>query len=238
MPRTRRKKGAGSSSAVVLLSAGLDSSFNLAMACAKFDVRLALTFNYGQKAARQEIDHATRLAEHYRVPHHVLFLPWFKDFTKTALLGGGKIPTGSRVGIDNIKKSRATAKRVWVPNRNGILLNIAAGFAEGLGAKYVIPGFNLEEGATFPDNTEEFLGTLDAAWSYSTASEVKSFCFSTKLTKTEIVKRGIELDLPFEMLWPCYFAKTKWCGACESCQRYQRALGANGLSFEELRSAI
>jgi 7-cyano-7-deazaguanine synthase len=164
-------------------------------------------------------------------------VPWFKDFTKTALLGGGKIPTGSDIGIDDMKKSRATAKRVWVPNRNGILLNIAAGFAEGFGAKYVIPGFNREEGATFPDNTEEFLRTLDSSWAYSTASQVKSFCFSTKLTKTEIVKRGIGLDLPFELLWPCYFAKKKWCGTCESCQRYKRALEANGLSFEELRSA-
>jgi 7-cyano-7-deazaguanine synthase len=221
--------------AVVLLSAGLDSSFNLIKALEKFSVRLALTFDYGQRAARREIFHAKALAKKYRVPHKSVALPWFAEFSQTALVGGREVPTGKQVGIDDMKKSRSTAKRVWVPNRNGILLNVAAGFAEGLGAKYIIPGFNIEEAATFPDNSAAFMRALDQSLAFSTANHVKTFCFSTKLNKTQIVKSGLKSRLPFHLLWPCYFSGKAWCGSCESCQRYKRALEANGLSFTRLR---
>src|SRR5262249_19186664 len=140
-----------SDSAVVLLSAGLDSSYNLAKASASLGLRLALTFDYGQRAAAREIERAGALAQHFAVPHQVVTLPFFKTFTKTALLGGADVPVGSEVLIDDREQSERTAERVWVPNRNGIFLNIAAGFAEGLDATLVIPGFNREEAATFPD---------------------------------------------------------------------------------------
>ena len=225
--------------AVVLLSSGLDSTFNLVEAFQSLEVRLVLTFDYGQKAAVREIERARALVQRYSqthtsLKHHIVKLPWFADFTRTSLIAQGDVPSGADVGIDDMDLSRATAKRVWVPNRNGIFLSIAAGFAEGLDAQYVIPGFNREEAQTFPDNTGEFLTTLDYSWEYSTSNKVKTFCFSTNLDKTEIVALGLKSGVPFEMLWPCYLAGSKWCGRCESCQRYSRALKANGLSFDEL----
>jgi 7-cyano-7-deazaguanine synthase len=223
------------SSAVVLLSAGLDSTFNLLQALKSFPVRLALTFNYGQKAARQEIERSRILTQCYKVAHQVIDLPWFSDFTHTSLVGSAEIPRGAEVSIDDLSRSQDTAKRVWVPNRNGILLNVAAGFAEGLGASHVIPGFNLEEAQTFPDNSSGFLQSLDASWLYSTNGKVKSHCFSIALDKSEMVRQGIALNMPFGDLWPCYLAGAKWCGECESCQRFRRALAANALSFDELR---
>jgi len=229
------KTGKSRQSAVVLLSAGLDSTYNLIKALEKFSVRLALTFDYGQKAALREVERAAALAKHFGVQHEVVKLPWFAQFTKTSLIGKQDVMSGADIQIDNLKQSQASAKNVWVPNRNGILLNVAAGFAEGLEADFVIPGFNIEEAATFPDNTDAFLKALDKSWSFSTSTHVKTFCFSTELDKTQIVAEGKKAGLPFAMVWPCYLSGKTWCGTCESCQRFKRAVEANGFSFAQLK---
>ncbi len=225
----------GTTTAVVLLSGGLDSSYNLLKACAKFTVRMALTFDYGQKAATRELERSERMARHFKVDHEIVKLPWFSTFTRTSLLSDEAIPSGKDIEIDSLERSLETAKSVWVPNRNGIFLNIAAGFAEGLEADVVIPGFNLEEAQTFPDNSAAFLKVLDQSWSYSTEGRVRTHCFSTTLTKTQIVADALVSALPFSMLWPCYLDGEEWCGQCESCLRFKRAVQANGLSFEDLR---
>lgn len=230
------KSGGSKAKAVVLLSSGLDSSFNLFKAREKYDVVLALTFNYSQRAMRNEVECAGRLAAQLGVPHKVIDISWFKDFTSTSLVSGtAKIPTGKDVEIDSMARSLETAKSVWVPNRNGIFLNIAAGFAEGLGARAVIPGFNYEEAATFPDNSQAFLSALDNSFSYSTESRVVTECFSTDLNKTQIVAEALRIGVPLAMLWPCYFDGPEWCGTCESCQRFKRAVEANGVDYESLR---
>lgn len=222
---------------VVLLSSGLDSTFNLLKAMAQFEVLLVLTFDYGQKAAAQEIVRSRELAEIYGLRHELIHLPWFKLFTQTSLLSGKEVPVGNDVQINDLHRSLETAKHVWIPNRNGILLNIAAGFAEGLGAEFVIPGFNYEEAQTFPDNSGAFLQTLNECWSFSTETSVQTFCFSAELTKTQIVAEAMAVKMPFEKLWPCYLSGDSWCGSCESCLRFARALSANGLSFTKLNGS-
>lgn len=212
-------------SAVVLLSAGLDSTFNLLKTLEQFQVALALTFDYGQRAAAKEVECAAKIAKHFKVPHKVVELPWFKDFAGTTLINrNSDVPSGAAVKIDDLERSKETAKAVWVPNRNGIFLNIAAGFAEGLGAKFVIPGFNLEEARTFPDNSEAYLKALDGSFAFSTQNRVHTHCYSTHLDKSQIVKEGRRLNMPFDLLWPCYQGLEKWCGTCESCQRFKRAM--------------
>lgn len=220
---------------VVCLSAGLDSTVNLYAAKKFTKVVQAITFNYGQRAAVKEIACAEKICSKLAIPHKVIELPWFKDLGDSSLTSERKeIPTGKDVGIDNIKKSTQTAKAVWVPNRNGIFLNIAAGFAESLNANLVIPGFNLEEATTFPDNSEGFMKTLDAAFSFSTANKVHVHCYTVSLSKAEIVRAGMSLDVPFDMIWPCYFARDKWCGECESCQRAKRAFSVNQVPVSNL----
>lgn len=221
--------------AVVLLSAGLDSSVNLFKAHDSEDVILALTFDYGQKAAKKEVEHAAKLAAYLKIPHKVLSLPWFKDFNKSSLLMDSEVvPTGAKVDIQSHEQSLQTAKSVWVPNRNGIFLNIGAAFAEALGAQVVIPGFNAEEAATFPDNSEAFMKELTRSLSFSTANQVQVECYTVKLQKTEIVKKGMALNMPWNLLWPCYFSKEKWCGECESCLRSKRAFAAAGVDVKSL----
>jgi len=225
----------GKLKSIVLLSGGLDSTVNLYHALKKTDVVLALTFDYGQRAAHKEILTAKRLCEKNSVRHTVLRLPWIKNLGQSGLTNSKlAIPKGKSVQIANKKQSESTAKSVWVPNRNGIFLNVAAGFAESLGANYVVPGFNLEEASTFPDNSQGFLKALDQSFYFSTANHVRAICYTTHLNKTQIVKMGLKLKVPLHQIWPCYFAGKKWCGQCESCLRSERALAKNGLDFLSL----
>ena len=212
---------------VVLLSSGLDSTVNLFEALQRTEVVLTLTFNYGQRAAVRELERAAEIAQHAGVAWKNLDLTWFSEFTNTSLVNrANDVPVGGAVSIDDLKVSSETAKAVWVPNRNGIFLNIGAAFAEGLGADIVVPGFNIEEGATFPDNTQGFLDALSDAFQFSTSNAVRAECFTTGLNKTQIVARGRALQAPFELMWPCYLAGTKPCGECESCKRFARATSA------------
>ncbi|MFN8845412.1 MAG: 7-cyano-7-deazaguanine synthase QueC [Bdellovibrionales bacterium] len=217
---------------VVLLSGGLDSTVNLYEAHRAGNVKLALTFDYSQRAVNPEIATAKRLCSLLNVPHKVVKLSFFEDLGQSSLVDKSQnVPTGADISMDDLKQSHKTAQSVWVPNRNGIFMNIAAGFAESLAADTVVPGFNLEEAATFPDNSEDFLKALNGSLKYSTQQKVKTHCFTTHLSKTQIVKRGLELGVPFELIWPCYFSEEHWCGKCESCQRSRRAFEANGLEL-------
>ncbi|MBK7961059.1 MAG: 7-cyano-7-deazaguanine synthase QueC [Bdellovibrionales bacterium] len=220
--------------AVVLLSAGLDSTVNLYAAHRDLEIVLALTFDYGQKAAAKEKYCSQRLAEQLGVPHKVIDLGWFRDFGASSLIQSNqKIPT-DQVKINDLPTSQQTARSVWVPNRNGIFLNIAAGFAESLEADYVIPGFNAEEAVTFPDNSTEFMGAMDSSLKFSTANHVRIHCLTDKLNKPEIAKLAVELGVPISNLWPCYFPGEKWCGECESCQRSKRAFRTQGIETKGL----
>lgn len=209
---------------VVLLSSGLDSTVNLYEALSRSEIAMVLTFDYGQRAADREVAMAREHCEVLGLRHEVVELPFFSAFTQTALIDRKtEVPVRGEVSIDDLEASNRTAKVVWVPNRNGIFLNIAAGFAEGLGAKWIVPGFNLEEGATFPDNTDAFLKATTAAFGFSTANHVESVCFTTSMDKTSIVRRGVELGVRWNYVWPCYLGGDALCRQCESCQRYIRA---------------
>lgn len=208
---------------VVLLSGGLDSSVNLAAAIAETDVQLAITINYNQKSAAQELKSSKDLCEHYKVKHKVIDLPWFSDFATALTSAKIEIPKDKQIVIDDKKVSTRTALAVWVPNRNGVFLNIAAAYAESVGAGVVVPGFNAEEAATFPDNSYDYMRALRKSFSYSTANQVDVQCYTIMMTKIDIVKLGRDLGVPFEKIWPCYQALEKWCGECESCLRAKRA---------------
>lgn len=211
--------------AVVLLSGGLDSAFNLWRAPREYDVVLAVTFDYGQRAARSEINAGRTLCEKLGVPHQIVELPWFKDFTRTSLINqGAEVPVGRDIEIDHFETSAKSAKAVWVPNRNGIFINIAAAYAEGLGAEILLAGFNAEEAATFPDNSLDFVYASSQALRFSTANQVRVHSYCINLTKTQIVREAMGMGLPLEVVWPCYFSGDEWCGQCESCQRFARAV--------------
>lgn len=222
-------------SSVILLSGGLDSIANFYIALKENKkLRLAITFDYGQKANLRELAVARWHAKKARVPYKIIKTKMFKTHGESSLLNDkNKIPTGPGVKINNKKKSEETAKSVWVPNRNGVFLNIAAFYAESLSASEVIIGFNQEEAQTFPDNSEGFLNSANQFFSYSTQNKVKVASSTLKLTKSEIIKKHSHL-LPLEKLWPCYQNFDFWCGECESCLRYRRALDSQNINWEVL----
>lgn len=219
--------------AVVLLSAGLDSTVNCIVAQREHQVDLALTFDYGQRAAAREIERAREICRRFDITHQVIELPWLGKTTNTALVNrSADVPTSAQVEIDDHSISLRSADAVWVPNRNGIFLNIGAAFAESLGADWVVPGFNAEEAATFPDNSREFLQAVDKTFHFSTRARVTTHCYTAAMNKTEIVALGREIGAPFDLMWPCYLAGERPCGDCESCLRFYRAASAAGLNIE------
>ncbi len=213
---------------VVLLSAGLDSTVNLYMAMNDTEVIQTVTFDYGQKAAKKEIEKAKVLSDDLKIKHMVIDLPWLKSLGNSSLTSDQhKIPIGKQVSITNLEVSKKTAQSVWVPNRNGIFLNIAAAIAEGLKAQIIVPGFNLEEATTFPDNSYEFIRAIRKTFAFSTQNHVDVQCYTVNLAKKEIVEKAKTLLVPFNKIWPCYFDYEKWCGECESCLRAKRAFREN-----------
>jgi 7-cyano-7-deazaguanine synthase len=212
---------------VVLLSGGLDSSVNFYQAVKIHGANnvMALTIDYAQRAGKKEIETANWLCEQLNTRHEVIELPWFSRICQTSLVNKSQdVPVGRDVSIDDMQTSHKTAKSVWVPNRNGILLNIAAGFAESVGAKEIVVGFNAEEAKTFPDNSPGFVLAIESAFQFSTANHVVVTCHTLQMNKKEIVGLGKTLHVPFEKLWPCYFGEKTRCEQCESCQRFQAAI--------------
>ena len=222
------------SKSIVLLSSGLDSTVNLFLAHKQSKVVQTITFNYGQRAANKEIEKSQALSKFLNIPHIVVDLPWLKNLGGSALTDHAqKIPTGVDVSITDHNVSVRTAKSVWVPNRNGVFLNIAASFAEILEADQIIPGFNLEEALTFPDNSEDYMKAVTAAFHFSTSNQVKVISYTVKMQKSEIMKIAVQEKVPLKKLWPCYFNFDQWCGECESCLRTKRALIQNNINAED-----
>jgi 7-cyano-7-deazaguanine synthase len=207
------------SRAIILLSGGLDSLVSLGLSQG---VELALTFDYGQKAAQAEISASKKICEYYGVAHRVIELNWLKEITHTALVGAQELPSG----IDSPVES---AKAVWVPNRNGLFLNIAAAFADANEQEQdydrIIIGANKEEAQTFPDNTREFIDRINAEFEFSTLKKPKVEAPLIDLDKKEIVKKALEAGIPLELAMSCYNGTN--CGVCESCVRFNNAITAS-----------
>jgi len=211
--------------AVVLLSGGLDSAVNLKQALDETGVALALTFDYGQKAAAREVAAAAAMCQALGVRHRVVALPWLAEICHTALVNPEReVPRlkPEQLGEEQVT-SGETARAVWVPNRNGVFIAIAAAFAESLGAEAVVTGFNAEEAATFPDNSAAFAAAATAALQLSTATAVRVVSYTQELTKSEVMSLGRRIGAPLTMVWSCYYGGDAPCGDCESCARFLRA---------------
>ena len=208
--------------AVILLSGGLDSLVALGYSKAKadFNIELALTFDYGQKSVEEEVSASKKICEYYNIKHEVIKLDWLKNITKTSLVSEQEIPS------ENLH-TKKSAELVWVPNRNGLFLNIAASYADAFGYKYIIYGANKEEGCTFPDNTESFRQQISEGFKVSTLVQPQVIAPLINYTKDDIVRIAVEHKIPLEFVRSCYNSGEKHCGVCESCHYLKKALLAN-----------
>ncbi len=203
---------------IILLSGGLDSLVSLGLAKEKYGICLALTFDYGQKSAQYEIQASKEICKFYNIEHKIIKLDWLKNITHTALVEDKELP---------FEIDENSAKNVWVPNRNGLFLNIAGAFADGENFDYIVIGANKEEGKTFPDNSEEFIMSVNSEFEFSTRKHPKVIAPLINYDKNDIVKSALDNDIPLQLVHSCYADGEKHCGKCESCQRLKNALIAN-----------
>jgi 7-cyano-7-deazaguanine synthase len=216
---------------ICLLSSGLDSVAALAIAAGKMDIDRALTFDYGQRSASRELAFSEKICDHYGIAHGVIQLDWLAEITNTSLVNReAGLPQPSE---DELFSSAAieSAKAVWVPNRNGVMLNVAAAFAESLGSDCIITGFNGEEAVTFPDKSSEFVDVANTFFSYSTLQKVRVYAPLIGMDKEAIVLSALQNNAPLKWSWSCYETGPLPCGVCESCRR--RALAFEKAGVED-----
>ncbi len=207
---------------IILLSGGLDSLVSLGLKRDELNIELALTFDYGQKSVQKEIAASAKICEHYKLQHRIIKLDWLKNITQTSLVTDKNIPTGNE--LNNPEQS---AKQVWVPNRNGLFLNIAGSFADSYGYDYILIGANKEEGTTFPDNTQEFIDSINREFEFSTQKHPKVVAPLINSDKNDIVMLALQNKIPLELTMSCYQDGDGHCGICESCTRLKNALIQN-----------
>lgn len=205
---------------IILLSGGLDSLVSLGLAKKEYNVELALTFDYGQKSLKNELEASKQMSEYYGLEHKVVELPFLKNITHTSVVSDDEVPT-------DIYGTEESAKAVWVPNRNGLFLNIAAAYADSYNYTHILIGANKEEGQTFPDNTQEFIDGINESFKYSTMAGVKVVAPLINYDKNDIVRLALEHSIPLEMVRSCYNEAEKNCGKCESCKHLLYALKYN-----------
>lgn len=205
---------------LILLSGGLDSLVSLGLEKERLNIELAITFDYGQKSLEKELDASKKICNYYGINQRVIELGWLKDITKTSLVSDKPVPINSNL-------DEACAKSVWVPNRNGLFLNIAGCFADSYDFDNILIGANKEEGQTFPDNTQEFINSINKAFEYSTLKHPKVIAPLINCDKNDIVKLALVNKIPLELTMSCYQSTEGHCGICESCTRLRHALEFN-----------
>lgn len=214
--------------AVILLSGGLDSLSSLAVVHNNnIKIELALTFDYGQKAFDKELLASKKIANHYKINHEIIKLDWLKRITNTSLVSEEKIPELTKENLSNDTITQESMKNVWVPNRNGLFINIAAAFCDSKEYDYIIIGANSEEAKTFSDNSKTFIESINETLKTSTNYNVSVLTPLIDMNKNEIIAKAIELKAPLEYINSCYDNTEKHCGKCESCTRLKHALEQN-----------
>jgi 7-cyano-7-deazaguanine synthase len=205
--------------AVVLLSGGLDSATTLAIARAEGYTCHALSFDYGQRHAR-ELESARRVAQALEaVDHRVLRLD-LRAIGGSALTDDIEVPKG--------RSAAAMAEGIpttYVPARNTIFLGYALGWAEVLGAQDLFIGVNALDYSGYPDCRPEFIEAFERLANLATKVGVEGtsrFRVHTPLialSKAQIVLRAWELGVDFTLTWSCYEPRAdgRPCGACDSC---------------------
>ena len=214
--------------AISVLSGGLDCTVATSVFAKDHEIH-AITFNYGQKAFKRELQAAREICNKMNWTHEVIDLPWLAQISNSSLNTSEEIPELSEEDLDNIEKSSQSASSVWVPARNMVFTSIAVSYAESIGAEKIIVGWDAEEAATFPDNSKEFLETFNELIEVGSPEKIRIEAPAIDLNKEEIVELGLKVGAPIELSYSCYKGDDKHCGVCESCMRRKRAFKSLGV---------
>ena len=197
---------------IVVLSGGPDSTVVAYWAKKQGYKVHALTFKYGQ-IAEKEVKHATLIAEKLDIPIKTVDLGSLKD-----------IFIGVTALCDkNIELTSTFTQPIIVPFRNAIFLSVAVAYAVSIGAAEVFYGAQGSDETFYPDCRKEFYESFENAARLGTGAEIRIEAPFSNLQKSEVLKIGMELGVPFELTWSCYRGKEKHCGTCESCVNRKNA---------------
>jgi len=204
------------SNAVVLLSGGLDSYTAAAIARAEGFRLFALTIRYGQRHVR-EVEAARAVASWLGVERHV------ELDVDLSVFGGSSLTTSAPVPKDRPIDAREIPS-TYVPARNTVFLALALAWAETVGAADIFIGVNVLDYSGYPDCRPEFIAAFERLASLATAKGVGGVTFRVRapllrLTKADIVRKGLELGLDYGLTHSCYDPDPRGapCGRCDSC---------------------
>lgn len=216
---------------VVLLSGGLDSTTTLALAKKREFELFCLTFDYGQRH-RIELDRAREIAKHFGAVDHQIIKIDLRQFGGSALTDSIDVP----IGRDQKEMTREIPV-TYVPARNTIFLSFCLAYAEVKEANDIFIGVNAVDYSGYPDCRPEFIKAFEILANLATKAgveEKKSIKIHTpliKLTKAEIIQKGLELGVNYSMTHSCYDPAEAGlsCGACDSCQLRLKGFQAAGI---------
>jgi len=216
-------------SAVVLLSGGLDSATAAALARHEGWSVYALTVRYGQVHA-SEAEAARRVAAAVSAVRHVELDVNLAAFGGSSLVGDGPIPKDRRL-------EEAGIPSTYVPARNTVLLALALGWAEVLGAARIVIGVNAIDYSGYPDCRPEYLAAFEYLAQLATRAgvegrDIRIWAPLQSLTKAGIIRLGIELGLDYGLTTSCYdpSADGRPCGRCDSCRIRARGFEEAGVT--------
>jgi 7-cyano-7-deazaguanine synthase len=211
--------------AVCLLSGGMDSSTLAYVAKSKgYDI-LALHLNYGQRTESKELASAKKIAKLLEAEAFVeINLDYFAQFGASSL-------TDTKIAVEEYDPARAHVPNTYVPFRNANLLAIATSFAEARGADAIFIGVQSLDYSGYPDCRPEFIAAFQKVIDLGTkeTTEIALFTPFIRMTKTDILREGIRLGVPYEHTWSCYRNEGAACGSCGSCHFRKEAFAAVGI---------
>jgi 7-cyano-7-deazaguanine synthase len=236
--------------AIVLLSGGLDSTTTLAIAKSEGYEVYALSFKYGQRH-EIELELASKNADHFKVKKHLTVEFNMRDIGGSALTDDIEVPKGGvqslptgQAGSDNRTQTEKEddIPITYVPARNTIFLSFALAWAETLETGDIFIGANAVDYSGYPDCRPEYISAFEDMANLATKISVEGkmkFNINTpliKLTKAEIIKKGMQLDVDYSQTWSCYdpvFQEGQGryvpCLKCESCRLRAKGFDEAGI---------
>lgn len=209
---------------VILVSGGMDSLVTAAIANNDYAMAF-LHANYGQRTERRELKAFGDIADFYDVSERLVI-----DFMHLSRIGGSSL-TDSNIAVSEANLDYTGIPSSYVPFRNANLLSAAVSWAEVIGADRIFIGAVEEDSSGYPDCRESFYQAFNKAIELGTKPEtsIKIEAPIIHFKKFEIVKKGFELNAPFELSWSCYRNEDKACGVCDSCALRLRAFQLAGI---------
>ena len=207
---------------VVIYSGGMDSFTLLNQAIAQGKRVYALSFNYGQKHAK-ELHYAQKVCDDLGLPHKIVDItPIHQLLMGSSLTDDIEIPEGHY--------EEESMKSTVVPNRNMIMLSLAIAYAVSLKAEAVYYGAHGGDHAIYPDCRPEFIEKMDAVSKIANYEPVEIIAPFQSVNKTDILSKGIAMSLDYSKTWTCYNGRERACGKCGACQERLEAFRENGLT--------